>query len=116
MLVQKENEIHANKTVKIATTATSRSLSCAVGNVRASDQLAIRVCAATSSARTIRRCFAALRQAVTLNPSDPSPHYQLARAFERMGDKEQAGEEWQRFAEAKKSQRQSGGMATGRVH
>ena len=57
----------------------------------------------------------ALRRAAELNPADPSPHYQLARAFERTGNSD-AKQEWQRFAELKKNQQQTGGMATGRIH
>jgi len=47
-------------------------------------------------------------------PSDPSPHYQLARTLEKMGKADQARQEWQRFAELKKEQPEVGGMATGR--
>jgi hypothetical protein len=41
-------------------------------------------------------------------------HYQLARALEKTGSPE-AKLEWQRFAELKNAQQQTGGMATGRV-
>jgi Flp pilus assembly protein TadD len=58
---------------------------------------------------------AALRRAIALNPADPSPHYQLARALEKMGKTDEARQEWQRFAELKKAQPETGGMATGRT-
>ena len=55
-----------------------------------------------------------LRQAIELKPADPSPHYQLARALEKTGDSAGARQEFQRFAELKKLQPQTGGMASGR--
>ena len=68
-------------------------------------------------------CFLAIRRlllshcrrSIALKPADPSPHYQLARALEKMGNREQAQQEWQRFAELKKNQPEVGGMATGRT-
>jgi Flp pilus assembly protein TadD len=59
--------------------------------------------------------IAALRRSIALKPADPSPHYQLARALEKTGQAEEARQERQRFAELKKAQPQTGGMATGRV-
>jgi len=56
-----------------------------------------------------------LRKAISLKPQDPSPHYQLSRVFERQGKTEDAKLERQRFLEIKKSQPETGGMATGRV-
>jgi len=58
----------------------------------------------------------ALRRAIDLNPRDPSPHYQLARSLDKIGNVTEAKQEWQRFSELRKSQQESGGMATGRVH
>ena len=58
-----------------------------------------------------RRRVAALHRT---KPGDPSRHYQLARALQKMGKTEQAQQEWQRFAELKKAQPEMGGMATGR--
>jgi Flp pilus assembly protein TadD len=58
---------------------------------------------------------AALQRSSTLKPADPSPHYQLARALEKTGKFDQARQEWQRFAELKKAQPETGGMATGRT-
>ena len=55
-----------------------------------------------------------LRKAVALNSVDASPHYQLALALERLGKKDDARAERQRFAELKKAQRPTAGMATGR--
>ena len=56
-----------------------------------------------------------LQRAMALKPDDPSPHYQLARALERLGQHDEARQEVQRFAELKKAQPDTGGMATGRV-
>ena len=53
----------------------------------------------------------ALRRAIELDPQDPSPHYLLARTLEKSGNPEAAREERQRFAELKKSQPRTGGMA-----
>jgi Flp pilus assembly protein TadD len=49
-----------------------------------------------------------------LNPKDPSPHYQLARVLEKLGKSAEAESERERFAELKKAQPASAGMATGR--
>ena len=58
----------------------------------------------------------ALRKAAELNPKEPSPHYQLARVLEKLGKTEEARRERERFAELKKAQPASAGMATGRDH
>jgi tetratricopeptide (TPR) repeat protein len=55
-----------------------------------------------------------LRHALELNPSNASTHYQLSRALGKLGQKEEAERERQRFAELKKTQPESGGMASGR--
>jgi Flp pilus assembly protein TadD len=55
-----------------------------------------------------------LQRCIELKPGDPSPHYQLARALQKLGKTDQARQEWQRFAELKKAQPEMGGMATGR--
>jgi tetratricopeptide (TPR) repeat protein len=55
-----------------------------------------------------------LRKAAELNPKDPSPHYQLARVLEKLGKNDEAQSERARFAELKKAQPASAGMATGR--
>jgi hypothetical protein len=60
-LLQNENEIQENNTAKLTTIAISRLLSVGEGNVRAMDQLAIAVCAKTSSAKTVLRRFALAR-------------------------------------------------------
>ena len=57
----------------------------------------------------------ALRRSITLNPSDPSPHYQMSRALRLTGDSAGAGSEMQLFEQLRKQQPQSGGMASG-VH
>jgi len=57
----------------------------------------------------------ALQRSIELKPTDPSPHYQLARSLEKMGHRDQAQVEWQRFAQLNQAQPQTGGMATGRV-
>jgi Flp pilus assembly protein TadD len=62
------------------------------------------------------RAEIALRRASELNPKDPSPHYQLARVLEKLGKKEEARGELDRFAELKKAQPAASGMATGREH
>ena len=54
-----------------------------------------------------------LQRSAAVNPADPAPHYQLARAFDNLGQSEDARKERQRFAELKKAQPQSGGMASG---
>jgi Flp pilus assembly protein TadD len=59
--------------------------------------------------------IAALRHAISLAPDDASPHYQLARALTKQGDKSGAAEEMKVFARLKKSAGETGGMATGRV-
>ncbi len=58
----------------------------------------------------------ALQRAIALNPADPSPHFLLARALAKLGQAEASKQEMQRFAELKKAQVASGGMATGRVN
>jgi Flp pilus assembly protein TadD len=55
-----------------------------------------------------------LRRSIELKPTDPSPHYQLARALDKSGNGDEARLERQRFAELKKNEPQTGGMATGR--
>jgi len=57
----------------------------------------------------------ALRRSTTLNPADPSPHYQLARALRLSGDTAGANSELQQFEQLRKQQPQTGGMASG-VH
>ena len=56
---------------------------------------------------------APLERSAVLSPSDPRPHYQLARDFEKLGKHEDAQREWQSFAELKKAYPQTGGMASG---
>jgi tetratricopeptide (TPR) repeat protein len=56
----------------------------------------------------------ALRHTVEVDPKNASAHYQLSRALDKLGQKEEAQQERQRFAELKKTQPQSGGMATAR--
>ena len=56
-----------------------------------------------------------LRRAIELKPSDPSPHYQLARVFEKLGNKEEAKREFETFSALKKAQPVTGGMASGPV-
>jgi Flp pilus assembly protein TadD len=58
---------------------------------------------------------ASFQRAIALKPEDASAHYQLARALERLGKKDDARQEFQRFAQLKKAQPDTGGMATGRV-
>jgi Flp pilus assembly protein TadD len=55
-----------------------------------------------------------LRKAAELKTTDPSPHYQLARVLEKLGKTDEARKERERFAELKKAQRATAGMATGR--
>jgi Flp pilus assembly protein TadD len=55
-----------------------------------------------------------LQKAIALNSADPSPHYQLARALEKLGKPDEARAERERFAELKKAQKPTAGMATGR--
>lgn len=55
-----------------------------------------------------------LKRSIDLAPGDPTAHYQLARALDKLGQRDQAEQERQRFAELKKAQPQSGGMASGR--
>ena len=55
----------------------------------------------------------ALHHASQLKPADPGPHYQLARALEKMGRKQEAQQEFQTFAALKKAQPVTGGMAAG---
>src|SRR5690242_8316065 len=62
MLVQKENEIHRNKTAKPVMTAICKEVICGAGNVRAKDQLATAVCSKTKIARVIRRRHAVRSQ------------------------------------------------------
>jgi tetratricopeptide (TPR) repeat protein len=61
-----------------------------------------------------KTAVAALRQALELNPANASAHYQLSRALDKLGHKEEAQQERQRFAELKKAEPMSGGMASGR--
>jgi len=60
------------------------------------------------------RAEPSLRKAADLNPKDPSPHYQLARVLGKLGRNEEARSEQERFAELKKAQPATAGMATGR--
>jgi Flp pilus assembly protein TadD len=57
-----------------------------------------------------------LRKAAELNPKDPSPHYQLAHVLEKLGKADGAKNERERFAQLKKAQPATAGMATGRDH
>jgi Flp pilus assembly protein TadD len=57
----------------------------------------------------------ALRRSIALRPSNPTPHYQLARALEKVGKKEEAKQEFETFAALKKAQPVTGGMASGPV-
>lgn len=56
-----------------------------------------------------------LRKAIELNSGDPSVHYQLARALEISGRKQEAEQELARFRTLKAAQPSEGGMASGRV-
>ena len=56
----------------------------------------------------------ALRHTIGVDPKNASAHYQLSRALDKLGKKEEAQQERQRFAELKTAQPQSGGMATAR--
>jgi Flp pilus assembly protein TadD len=55
-----------------------------------------------------------LRRSLESNPANSGAHYQLARALDRLGQKDEAEQERQRFADLKRAQPQSGGMASGR--
>src|SRR4029079_14829280 len=55
MLTQNENEIQENNTAKLTTLAIARWASAGEGKIRAIDQLAIAVCAKTSSAKIVLR-------------------------------------------------------------
>jgi len=57
---------------------------------------------------------AAFKSAIELAPSDPSPHYQLARALDKLGDKQGAEREREQFTALKKAQPAQTGMATSR--
>lgn len=57
----------------------------------------------------------ALQRAVVLAPDSPNAEYQLARALQRAGDEAGAKQHLRRFAELKRLQPDSGGMATGRI-
>lgn len=57
----------------------------------------------------------ALQRAVALAPGSPNAEYQLARALQKAGDAAGAKQHMLRFAELKKLQPDSGGMATGRI-
>jgi Flp pilus assembly protein TadD len=56
-----------------------------------------------------------LRRAIELEPNDPSAYFQLGRVLGRLGDKAGAREAQARFAQLKARQKETGGMATGRV-
>jgi Flp pilus assembly protein TadD len=57
-----------------------------------------------------------LKKSIELNGKDPSPHYQLARALEKLGKTDEARAERERFVELKKTQAPTAGMATARDH
>jgi tetratricopeptide (TPR) repeat protein len=57
----------------------------------------------------------ALLRAIELKPSNPSPHYQLSRALENLGKKEDAKRELETFTALNKAQPVTGGMAAGPV-
>jgi Flp pilus assembly protein TadD len=50
-----------------------------------------------------------------LRAGDPGEHYQLARALEKAGRKDEAQREFQTFAALKKQQPVTGGVATGPI-
>jgi Flp pilus assembly protein TadD len=56
-----------------------------------------------------------LQRSIALQPADPRSHYQLARALEKVGNRDDSQREWQLFADLKKAQPQSGGMASGQT-
>jgi predicted Zn-dependent protease len=55
-----------------------------------------------------------LKKSIELNTTDPAPHYQLARALEKLSRPEEARAERARFAELKKALPATAGMATAR--
>jgi Flp pilus assembly protein TadD len=57
----------------------------------------------------------ALRRAIALKPSNPTPHYQLSRALEKLGRKEEAQQELDTFTALNKAQPVTGGMASGPI-
>jgi Flp pilus assembly protein TadD len=54
-----------------------------------------------------------LERCAEIRPDDPSPHYQLARALDKLGLYADAHRQWQLFAELTRAQPQAGGMASG---
>src|SRR5450755_218236 len=85
-----------------------------VGNSNSSSEVWYDLGKARALAGQWAQAEAPLRKAADLNPKDPSPHYQLARVLEKLGKSEEAQRERERFAELKKAQPASAGMATGR--
>jgi tetratricopeptide (TPR) repeat protein len=57
----------------------------------------------------------ALERSISLNPNDPSPHYQLSRVLTQLKQPAAAAQEMKRFTELNKMQQSKGGMATGRL-
>jgi Flp pilus assembly protein TadD len=56
-----------------------------------------------------------LRRAAELKPSNPTPHYQLSRALEKLGKNEEAKQELDTFTALDKAQPVTGGMAAGPI-
>ena len=57
----------------------------------------------------------ALKRSAELAPESPNPQYLLSRALAKLGDKDGAKQALDRFLTLKKAQKDSGGMATGRI-
>jgi len=59
----------------------------------------------------VQQAVPALRRSAELKPSNPTPHYQLSRALERLGRNEEAKQEMETFTTLNKAQPVTGGMA-----
>ena len=70
---------------------------------------------ALAASRDYSTARESLQRAAQLDPQDPSPHYQLARVLQNLGETAAAQQALARFQELNKVRQQTGGMASGRT-
>ena len=63
----------------------------------------------------IAQALTALEHSIEINPHSSSAYFQLSRVYQKLGRKEAAAAALQHFYDLKKTETQSGGMATSRI-